>query len=135
MDQLEGDNRCIFGPWLIQSYTVLLAKPCQLGHVEWPHPLISIARPAKPLTDVSSLALWDHNARVCCCLTGGQKHSERSAEDSALEKGIYAIVDSFYKYAKGQAEAKALDQEAFQSLLSNELSHQLTVRPNYPQPP
>ncbi|XP_006260335.1 protein S100-A16 [Alligator mississippiensis] len=58
--------------------------------------------------------------------SGGQKHSERSAEDSALEKGIYAIVDSFYKYAKGQAEAKALDQEAFQSLLSNELSHQLT---------
>lgn len=41
------------------------------------------------------------------------------------------IVDSFYRYAEGPPGAKALDQVAFQNLLSNELSHQLTVRPGY----
>uniref|UniRef100_A0A8C8VMK7 EF-hand domain-containing protein n=1 Tax=Pelusios castaneus TaxID=367368 RepID=A0A8C8VMK7_9SAUR len=46
--------------------------------------------------------------------------------DSELEKGLHAIVDSFYRYAKGPPGAKELDQIAFQKLLNNELSHQLT---------
>ncbi|KAH1183214.1 hypothetical protein KIL84_004706 [Mauremys mutica] len=49
-----------------------------------------------------------------------------AGKDSELEKGLHAIVGSFYKYAKGPPGAQALDQAAFQKLLSNELSHQLT---------
>ncbi|XP_067399694.1 protein S100-A16-like [Emydura macquarii macquarii] len=49
-----------------------------------------------------------------------------AGQDSALEKGLHAIVDSFYKYAKGPSGQKQLDGQAFQMLLKNELSHQLT---------
>uniref|UniRef100_A0A8C3SEG8 Protein S100 n=1 Tax=Chelydra serpentina TaxID=8475 RepID=A0A8C3SEG8_CHESE len=57
-----------------------------------------------------------------------------AGEGSELERGLCVIVDSFYRYAEGPPGAKALDQAAFQSLLSNELSHQLTVRPGYRHP-
>ncbi|XP_034613481.1 uncharacterized protein LOC117870438 [Trachemys scripta elegans] len=57
---------------------------------------------------------------------GGRKPAKMAGKDSELEKGLHAIVGSFYKYAKGPPGAQALDQAAFQKLLSNELSHQLT---------
>nr|XP_014428690.1 protein S100-B-like [Pelodiscus sinensis] len=49
-----------------------------------------------------------------------------SGTDSELERGLHAIVDSFYRYAKGPPGQQALDQAAFQKLLRNELSHQLS---------
>ncbi|CAM4656746.1 unnamed protein product [Caretta caretta] len=55
--------------------------------------------------------------------SGGRKPAEMEGEGSELERGLHAIVGSFYRYAEG---AKELDQAAFQTLLSNELSHQLT---------
>ncbi|TFJ96764.1 staphylococcal nuclease domain-containing protein 1 [Platysternon megacephalum] len=65
-------------------------------------------------------------ARILLTAVGGRKPAEMAGKDSELEKGLHAIVGSFYKYAKGPPGAKALDQAAFQKLLSNELSHQLT---------
>ncbi|XP_032643813.1 protein S100-A16-like [Chelonoidis abingdonii] len=58
--------------------------------------------------------------------SGGRKLAEMAEEGSELERGLHAIVGSFYRYAEGPPGAKVLDQEAFQTLLSNELSHQLT---------
>ncbi|XP_044839597.1 protein S100-A16-like [Mauremys mutica] len=58
--------------------------------------------------------------------SGGRKPAETAREGSELEHGLCVIVDSFYRYAKGPPGVKALDQVAFQNLLSNELSHQLT---------
>ncbi|XP_077688928.1 protein S100-A16-like [Eretmochelys imbricata] len=58
--------------------------------------------------------------------SGGRKPAETAGEGSELERGLCVIVDSFYRYAEGPPGAKALDQVAFQNLLSNELSHQLT---------
>ncbi|XP_067386204.1 protein S100-A16-like [Emydura macquarii macquarii] len=56
----------------------------------------------------------------------GRKPAELAEKGSALEQGLCVIVDSFYRYAKGPPGAKALDQAAFQHLLRNELSRQLT---------
>ncbi|KAM9119839.1 protein S100-A16-like [Pangshura tecta] len=58
--------------------------------------------------------------------SGGRKPAEMAEEGSELERGLHAIVDSFYRYAEGSEGPKELDQAAFQTLLSNELSHQLT---------
>ncbi|CAM5098584.1 unnamed protein product [Natator depressus] len=58
--------------------------------------------------------------------SGGRKLAEMEGEGSELERGLHAIVGSFYRYAEGSEGAKELDQAAFQTLLSNELSHQLT---------
>ncbi|XP_039374429.1 protein S100-A16-like [Mauremys reevesii] len=58
--------------------------------------------------------------------SGGRKPAETAREGSELEHGLCVIVDSFYRYAEGPPGAKVLDQAAFQNLLSNELSHQLT---------
>ncbi|TFJ96153.1 fumarate hydratase [Platysternon megacephalum] len=58
--------------------------------------------------------------------SGGMKPAEMAEEGSGLERGLHAIVGSFYRYAKGSEGPKELDQAAFQTLLSKELSHQLT---------
>ncbi|XP_074872905.1 protein S100-A16-like [Carettochelys insculpta] len=49
-----------------------------------------------------------------------------AGKDSELEKGLHAIVDSFYRYAKGPPGKQGLDQAGFKQFLKNELSHQLT---------
>ncbi|CAM2101426.1 unnamed protein product [Caretta caretta] len=64
-------------------------------------------------------------ARILLTAVGGRKPAEMAGKDSELEKGLHAIVNTFYKYTKGPPGAKVLDQAAFQKLLSNELSHQL----------
>nr|XP_005312617.1 protein S100-A16-like isoform X1 [Chrysemys picta bellii] len=58
--------------------------------------------------------------------SGGRKPGEMAEEGSELERGLHAIVGSFYRYAEGSEGPKELDQAAFQNLLRNELSHQLT---------
>ncbi|XP_075769588.1 protein S100-A16-like isoform X2 [Pelodiscus sinensis] len=56
----------------------------------------------------------------------GREPGETAGEGSELERGLHAIVGSFYRYAEGPEGLKELDQAAFQRLLRNELSHQLT---------
>ncbi|XP_074873465.1 protein S100-A16-like [Carettochelys insculpta] len=58
--------------------------------------------------------------------SGGRQLSELAREGSELERGLQAVVDSFYRYAEDAEGLKQLDLAAFQTLLSNELSHQLT---------
>ncbi|KAM9119672.1 LOW QUALITY PROTEIN: uncharacterized protein ACDP82_016003 [Pangshura tecta] len=93
-----------------------------------PMPRVTLARRKATLSDCPG-AGPDRERRERGCTSscgGGRKPAGMAGKDSELEKGLHAIVRSFYKYAEGPPGAKAPDQAAFQKLLSNELSHQLT---------